>query len=106
MTLRLSIPSDHPCLPGHFPGNPVVPGVVILDHVQTLLQQQYPGRRLLGVGNVKFLAPLLPEQTCTVEFGSVDADPTQELTVQFTVLHNAQMLAKGKLRLAATGVKA
>lgn len=30
---EIRVPSDHPALDGHFPGNPVVPGAVLLDHV-------------------------------------------------------------------------
>lgn len=33
----LVIPPDHPALPGHFPGNPLVPGVLILAHVLAAL---------------------------------------------------------------------
>ncbi len=29
----VTIPADHPSLPGHFPGRPIVPAVVILDEV-------------------------------------------------------------------------
>jgi 3-hydroxymyristoyl/3-hydroxydecanoyl-(acyl carrier protein) dehydratase len=28
-----TIPAEHPALPGHFPGRPVVPGALLLDHV-------------------------------------------------------------------------
>ena len=34
--VQFSIPLEHPCLPGHFPRQPVVPGVVILDAVQSV----------------------------------------------------------------------
>ncbi len=56
-----SVPADHACLPGHFPGEPVVPGVVLLDHVAACLQRAGAGHvvRLLAV---KFMSPLLPQQ--------------------------------------------
>jgi 3-hydroxyacyl-[acyl-carrier-protein] dehydratase len=34
---RRTISADHPSLPGHFPGTPIVPGVVILDEILAAL---------------------------------------------------------------------
>lgn len=57
---QLRIPADHPSLAGHFPGNPVVPGVVLLDHVLMAIQAQR-SCRLQSIASVKFLQPVLPE---------------------------------------------
>jgi len=38
----ITIRRDHPSLPGHFPGNPVVPGVVILEEVLEAIRQTEP----------------------------------------------------------------
>jgi 3-hydroxyacyl-[acyl-carrier-protein] dehydratase len=32
-TVRLSFAKDHPTGPGHFPGNPMIPGALLLDAV-------------------------------------------------------------------------
>ena len=64
ITEALRIPSTHPALPGHFPGHPIVPGVVLLDRVAAALENR--GARLARIGVVKFLTPLKPEEDATL----------------------------------------
>ena len=62
-----TIPADHPVLQGHFPGAPVVPGVVILDRVEQAIRDWLPAARIARIVECKFLTPLRPEQTFGVE---------------------------------------
>ncbi len=63
---RFVVPADHASLAGHFPGRPVVPGVVLLDEMLSLLSGAVAKSiRLLWV---KFTAPVLPEQEVAVEW--------------------------------------
>ena len=55
MTARFSLPQDHPSLPGHFPGRPIVPGVLLLDAAFNAI-----GMPVLKVIRAKFLAPVRP----------------------------------------------
>ena len=54
---------DHPCLAGHFPGNPIVPGVVLLECVAQAAQD-WLGKDVSprAFPNVKFLSPLMPDE--------------------------------------------
>lgn len=62
MTLagQFRVAASHPCLAGHFPGRPVVPGVVLLDETFALLLAGAPGLRVAGVPAARFLRPVLP----------------------------------------------
>lgn len=60
------VPAAHPALPGHFPGRPVVPGVMLLDAALGLIVAARPGLRLAGLARVRFLAPVLPDDAVAV----------------------------------------
>lgn len=58
-TLTLRIAPDHPALAGHFPGNPIVPGVVLLDlAIRALARQGGLDEAGIRLGSAKFLAPV------------------------------------------------
>lgn len=68
MTLAgcFQVAADHPCLPGHFPGRPVVPGVVLLDEAMALLLAGVPELHLTGLPSARFLRPVLPGEAVEV----------------------------------------
>lgn len=69
--VTVTISPDHPSLPGHFPGCPVVPGVVILGEVITVLQQGAPGvLEILELPLIKFVSPLSPGEPLTIRLES------------------------------------
>jgi len=61
-----SIPATHPSLPGHFPGNPVVPGVVLLEEILTAAMAWQPESRIRGLQAVKFLQPVTPDSRFSI----------------------------------------
>lgn len=66
---RFHVPGEHPCLPGHFPGAPVVPGVVLLDAAFGLILAANPGHRVIGIVQARFLAPVSPDQVVDLTAG-------------------------------------
>jgi len=59
-----TVPVDYPAFAGHFPGRPVVPGVVLLDRA-LLLAEARTGRSSAGwrIVAAKFFSPVLPGET-------------------------------------------
>lgn len=57
---------DAPFLQGHFPGNPIVPGAILLGYSAQALHNL--GYEIKRVQRVKFLQPLLPEQPFEIIF--------------------------------------
>jgi 3-hydroxyacyl-[acyl-carrier-protein] dehydratase len=56
---QFAVAPDHPSLAGHFPGNPVVPGVLLLDRAMEALDRS-TGQRVTSLHRVKFVSALRP----------------------------------------------
>jgi len=91
----VTIGEDHPALPGHFPGQPVVPGVVILDEVVVTLKEGRMDEGLAGFQGVKCLCPLLPGEPMVIEL-----IPGTSGQITFTCTsEGGDTIAQGRLRL-------
>ncbi|WP_175733685.1 AMP-binding protein [Burkholderia ambifaria] len=91
--LAFTIPADHPALPGHFPGHPIVPGVVLLDHAIAALGASL--NRPLDtwrLASAKFLSPVAPGEPLDLAF-----DAAAGGAIRFTLRAGARDVATGVL---------
>ena len=91
--MQFSIPTDHPSLPGHFPGRPVVPGVVILERVLEAIEAQHGPLAALRLPQVKFVRSLLPEEVAEVLVSG------EAPRWRFRVMRDDALLASGEVML-------
>jgi 3-hydroxymyristoyl/3-hydroxydecanoyl-(acyl carrier protein) dehydratase len=88
----LVVPADHPVFPGHFPGRPLVPGVMLLEWVLAqIARRRGCATSALRIREAKFLAPLLPgaraELRCELSSGRC----------VFSIQHGAVTITRGIL---------
>jgi len=94
MNYSFTIPATHPSLKGHFPNNPIVPGVVILDEVINIIKTLKPGFTVDTIPMVKFTHPLLAEQQVSVEIKE-----KSDNAISFNCSYNEIKLVTGQLAL-------
>jgi 3-hydroxyacyl-[acyl-carrier-protein] dehydratase len=96
--LQLALEADHPAFIGHFPGTPIVPGVLLLDQVQRAVESA-TGLVLTDLVVAKFLSPARPGDALEISY-EVDAR-----TVRFQIRCARRAIAHGRF-LTTTGCAA
>ncbi|HET7795046.1 MAG TPA: 3-hydroxyacyl-ACP dehydratase [Rhizobacter sp.] len=90
---------DHPAFAGHFPGQPLLPGVSLLAEVLEAVLRDPDLASKVGptprLGVVKFLAPVRPGATLAIHF---DAGPT---ALRFEVRNAERAVASGHFEPAS-----
>lgn len=91
--LHWSIPHDHPAFAGHFPGTPILPGVVLLDKVlQAIAHAGAIAVDHCEIGSVKFLSPVRPGDELVLRH-SVSASGT----ICFDIVAGMRKIASGSV---------
>jgi len=89
-----SFPADHPAAQGHFPGNPVIPGAVLLAETLRAIEAGF-GLSLAScrIPSAKFPAPARPGDRVAIEF-SRSADGA----IRFACVVGTRTVLMGGLR--------
>ncbi|MEO8389286.1 MAG: AMP-binding protein [Polaromonas sp.] len=104
METRFSIEPDHPAFAGHFPGSPIVPGVLLLDAALHAVRQARgtPGSAgatvpadICQISSAKFLSPVGPGETLTISCTNTASGGTR-----FDICSGDRKVATGTLVLS------
>ena len=95
---QFHVATDHPAFAGHFPGQPLLPGVALLAEVLEVAMNEPGLAERIGhsprLGAVKFLAPVRPGAALTLQF---DDTPT---AIRFEVRNSERVVASGHFERA------
>jgi 3-hydroxymyristoyl/3-hydroxydecanoyl-(acyl carrier protein) dehydratase len=98
--VQLEIPAAHAAFEGHFPGEPILPGVALLDFVVATLQHALgPDWRLVAIPSVRWRCVVRPGDALQLRITRLDA----EGQASFVVRGGDRVVSDGRLVVVRTG---
>lgn len=93
------VPADSPWFSGHFPGEPILPGVALVNIVKEAIDQeaQKKGERLQfhTLKRVKFTQPVRPGEKLSLTISGEEKG--EEILFHFKVVCNENMVSSGMI---------
>ena len=93
--VALPFAANHPAFAGHFPGHPIVPGVLLLDWAQAAIEAQL-GQPVEALAEAKFHSPATPGDRLELDFEVGVA------AVRFEIRSEGRKIASGRFPLPAS----
>jgi len=92
-TTHWTVPLDHPSFAGHFPGTPILPGVVLLDIVlHAIAAATGIALDICEIRSVKFLSPAKPGDELVIQH-VISASGT----IHFDIVAGTRKIASGSI---------
>lgn len=89
----LSLPVPHPATAGHFPGAPILPGVVLLDEALRVIERAAgAGALRWRISSVKFLSPAAPGEPLRLEHERLASG-----AIRFSIVSGERTVATGHM---------
>ncbi len=88
-----TVPLDHPAFAGHFPGTPILPGVVLLDMaLHAMVIATGTALESCEIGPVKFLSPAHPGDELEIRHYSQAGG-----AIRFDIVSGIRKIASGSI---------
>jgi 3-hydroxyacyl-[acyl-carrier-protein] dehydratase len=101
ITAHSVVSFDHPSLAGHFPGRPIVPGVVLLDLVLAAIREaSAQPLQLEAIVSTKFLQAVAPAARVDMRIKLTPEGDGERLKARFVCSHADATVAEGSLLLS------
>jgi 3-hydroxymyristoyl/3-hydroxydecanoyl-(acyl carrier protein) dehydratase len=87
------VPLDHPAFSGHFPGTPILPGVILLDTVlHAITAATGIALDICEISSVKFLSPANPGDELVIQHVISTSG-----TIRFDIVAGMRKIASGSI---------
>ena len=91
-TAHWSLPPDHPVFAGHFPGTPIIPGVMLLDAVLHSMAASGIVVDGCAIDSVKFLSPACPGESLDIHHARTPGG-----SIRFELMNGSRRIATGSV---------
>ena len=97
--LQLRVPPELAHFPGHFPSNPLLPGVVQIDWAVRLAERHFslPRQRFSQLKGLKFTSPVLPGTELNAQLTWLE----EKSRLEFTFSAGSRACAAGQIIFSA-----
>ncbi|MBP7340922.1 MAG: MaoC/PaaZ C-terminal domain-containing protein [Smithellaceae bacterium] len=101
---EVTVPCDSVWFAGHFPGEPILPGIAILHAVSEAIERDAQTRgetsRIASLKRVRFTGPVRPGDTILLHL--TNEDVRKEKEVNFKVAHGGRIICTGQVVVTKT----